>query len=292
MDDSYFLIMLLALHILVTISVVSSAPKGRLNTAPIFLWMFLLPGVGLLTGWLLLHPGQEKPPEGEWLRQQRDMNQNMVAWSSQNAEVVPLEEALLMNDPRKRRVMIMNMLRADPKKYRDVLLVARFNDDPETAHYATATLMEMQRQLQMDIQRYQQRLKGELNSEPAWDDYLNTLNEFCQSGFTEGQALRRQRLVLAKALREALSRWEKPEWFSMGVRNDLALGQGQEAWGKARRMLTNWPHEECSWLEMMRVCVQTHDQAGMRALLMEARETPVDWTGAGRERLQYWAGKI
>lgn len=292
MDDAYFLVMLLSLHILATVSVVSSAPKGSRHVNTILLWMLLLPGVGLLTGWLLLHPGQDKPIEDQWLQRQRDMHQDIVVWSAQNAEVVPLEEALLMNDPRKRRVMIMNMLRSDPKKYREVLLVARFNDDPETAHYATATLMEMQRQLQMDIQRCQQQLKCEPKSEHAWDEYLCTLNEFCQSGFTEGHALRRQQLVLAKVLAEALSRWENPEWFCMGVRNDLALGQGQEAREKARRMLTNWPYDERSWLEMMRVCVQTHDQTGMRALLMEARETPVDWTGAGKERLQYWTGKI
>jgi len=186
---------------------------------------------------------------------------------------------------------MMNMLRADPKKYLDVLLVARFNEDPETAHYATATLMELQRQMQLELQRCQLQLKQEPEDDKAWAAHASMLEEYCKSGLIEGQVLRRQRLMLAAALDEIFTRTQTPELMSMAVRNHLLLGQGQEARAAADRMLERWPGDERSWLELMRVCAQTHDQAGMRSLLDRAQSAPVDWTHAGRERLQYWTGR-
>lgn len=293
MAEQHVWLFLLAVHLLLTALVVLRAPKAsRVSKWALYLFMALLPGFGLAAGWHMLHPPAGEPAEGEWLKHNQDIHEDLIAWSSQSAEVVPVEEALLINDPRKRRVMMMNMLRADPKKYKDILFVARFNDDPETAHYATATLMEMQRQLQIEIQRNQQLVKTSPGDESVWSAYIETLSESCRSGFIEGQALRRDRVVLAGALETALAKWEKPEWLSIAVQNYLALEQAPEARAAAGRMLTKWPYDERAWLEMMRVCVQTHDQTGMQTLLQHAQTTPIDWTSAGQERLKYWAGRL
>lgn len=264
---------------------------GRRPGLPLLLWMLLLPLFGPLVGWMLLRPGAAAPPDAEWMRRSEDVHESLVSSSAQAVQTVPLEEALLINDAGKRRALMMNMLRSDPKKYLDVLLVARFNEDPETAHYATATLMELQRQMQLELQRYQLQLKQDPEDEKTWTAYASALEEYCQSGLIEGQVLRRQQLMLAAALQEILTRAETPDLMSMAVRNHLTLEQGQEARAVAHRMLERWPNDERPWLELMRVFAQTHDQAGMRSLMDRARNASVDWTHAGRERLQYWAGR-
>ena len=292
MSEASILWIALAVHLAAAGAVLLCRKGGRQRPdVPLLLWMLLLPIFGPAVAWMLLRPGAATPPEAEWMRRNEDIHESLVSSPAHAVQTVPLEEALLINDARQRRVLMMNMLRADPKKYLDVLLVARFNEDPETAHYATATLMELQRQMQMELQRCQLQLKQDPEDDRTWAAYASMLEEYCQSGLIEGQVLRRQQLMLATALDEIFTRTETPELMGMAVRNHLALGQGQEARTAANRMLERWPGDERSWLEMMRVFAQTHDQTGMRSLLDRAQSTPVDWTHAGRERLQYWMGR-
>lgn len=292
MSESMILWICLGVHLALAGAVLFGMPGGRQRPdMPLLFFMLLLPVFGPAVAWMLLRPGAATPPDAEWMKRNEDTHQNLVSSPAQAVQTVPLEEALLINDARQRRALMMNMLRADPKKYLDVLLVARFNEDPETAHYATATLMELQRQMQMELQRLQLQLKQDPGDDKTWAAYASTLEEYCQSGLIEGQVLRRQRLMLAAALDEIFTRTETPELMSMAVQNHLQLGQGQEARAVADRMLKRWPGDERPWVEQMRVYAQTHDQAGMLSLMERAQNAPVDWTHAGRERLQYWMGR-
>jgi hypothetical protein len=51
------------------------------------------------------------------------------------------------------------------------------------------------------------------------------------------------------------------------------------------------PTEETSWLEGMRVYVETHDQNGMQEFLQRIQAEKVDFTAAGREHLLFFMSK-
>lgn len=59
--------------------------------------------------------------------------------------IVPLQEALLINDASTRRQLIMDILYHDTGEYVDVLNKARMNDDVEVVHYATTAMVELQK---------------------------------------------------------------------------------------------------------------------------------------------------
>ncbi|MBE0600977.1 MAG: hypothetical protein IH607_04260, partial [Firmicutes bacterium] len=200
---------------------------------------------------------------------------------------VPLEEALLINDPHKRRNLMMNILRSDPMRYLDLLLIARYNDDTETAHYATASLMEIQRQFQLDLQQFQLELSKETAAFETHRQYIELLARYCQSGLLEGQLLRRQQLLLKNALDEALKLEDDPDILRIKVSNSLALKDAQEARNTAQQLIDRYPRDERSWLEGMRVYTETRDPLGMRALLQRIQDEKIDLTAAGREHLHF-----
>ena len=68
--------------------------------------------------------------------------------------IVPLQEALLINDASTRRQLIMDILYHDTGEYVDVLNRARMNDDVEVVHYATTAMVELQKD-------YEERLQAE-----------------------------------------------------------------------------------------------------------------------------------
>lgn len=73
----------------------------------------------------------------ESLRFNDDLHRSMSVPSGEDdSGVVPLEEALIVNDPAYRRRLMLSMLTEEPDAYLAQLQAAKLNDDVEVAHYA------------------------------------------------------------------------------------------------------------------------------------------------------------
>ena len=250
----------------------------------------LIPIFGPLAGYTLLRSLGQTPPDADWLDLQEEKHRIRITAQSGAESTVPLEEALLINDPHKRRKLMMNVLRADPMRYLDLLLIARNNEDSETAHYATATVMEIQRNFQLELQQLQLELtKGKARIEQH-HQYIQLLNRYCESGLLEGQLLRRHRFLLKDALDDALDMEDDAHLLRIKVRNCLALKEAQEAKQAASELIRLYPKDEKSWLEGLRVYTETHDRDGMRELLQRIEDEKVDFTAKGREHLTFLKG--
>lgn len=291
MPDTHVLFLILGAHglLLSSAAVYGSLSKRRL-APPHYIWMFLAPLIGPLTGFVMMQAIGKTPPGTDWIRRNEKSRETILHHMPVN-DMVPLEEALLINDHNKRRTLMMNILRSDPMQYLDLLLVARFNSDTETAHYATATIMELARQFQLELLKRQAeiaRFEGDFDKNR---EYVQFLCKYCESGLLEGQLLKRQRLVLKKALERCLALKEDPELLRIMVHNSLALKEAAEARAASQTLMEKWPLDENSWLEGMRVCVETRDQGGMQSLLAGMQKTPVDFSSKGREQLLFWTEK-
>jgi len=104
--------------------------------------------------------------------------------------------------------------------------------------------------------------------------------------------LRRQQLLLQNALDTALGIEMDGAFLRIKISNCLALKQAEEAKKAAHTLMRLLPADENSWLEGMRVYVETHDQEGMRALLKRIQAERIDFTAAGREHLLFFSGSI
>lgn len=262
------------------------APK-RMNMVNM-VWICCLPVIGPVCGLVMVRSLRNSELDTSWMDTAEERRRLRFGTIAHVDDTVPLEEALLINDPARRRKMMMSILRSDPMAYLDLLLVARFNEDTETAHYAASTIMELQRQLQMALQQQQAEVIRDKTNQEKHKAYLQLLEKYCASGLLEGQLLRRQRLMLAEALEEALALEEDEALMAMASQNYLALGEAFEARQKAERMLALWPHEEQPWLEAMRVTVESQNKRDLQRLKEKIKQTPIDWTKGGREQMALW----
>ncbi len=281
----------LSVHMMLCGALLLSVRRRAFNLAH-FGWVILLPVFGPMAGFALVRALGHAPPDADWLSLQEEKHRLHIVTASNVEYTVPLEEALLINDPQKRRNLMMNVLRSDPMRYLDLLLVARSNDDSETAHYATASIMEIQRQFQLELQQLQLEIVKDSRNLQTYHQYIDLLKRYCASGLLEGQLLRRQQLLLKTALDEALALEDDPELMRIKVGNCIALKYAQEAKRTAQRLIRLYPRNEKSWLEGMRVFAETRDQAGMRSLLKRIDEQKVDFTAAGREHLSFFKGML
>ena len=71
---------------------------------------------------------------------------------SKALNLVPIEEALLLNVNSIKRSMLLDMLKADMGKYPFLLKMALANEDTETSHYAAVGVVEVKRKLLQSLQ--------------------------------------------------------------------------------------------------------------------------------------------
>ena len=83
----------------------------------------------------------------ESLRFNDDLHRSMSVPSGEDdSGVVPLEEALIVNDPAYRRRLMLSMLTEEPDAYLAQLQAAKLNDDVEVAHYAATAVAQISKE--------------------------------------------------------------------------------------------------------------------------------------------------
>ncbi|MBS7125756.1 MAG: hypothetical protein KH064_00980 [Collinsella sp.] len=76
-----------------------------------------------------------------------------------DAGVVPLEEALIVNDPAYRRRLMLSMLTEEPDAYLAQLQAAKLNDDVEVAHYAATAVAQISKESDLKLQQLERAFK-------------------------------------------------------------------------------------------------------------------------------------
>lgn len=290
MDKLTVVLLIGIVHILLFLAaLLLGKRRGRPLSGGEALFCFLLPVFGPVCGLELVY---SREPDPELLREMvmnpDAMRKSYIAPDPEAPETAPMEEAFLISEPHVRRDMMMKLLNDDPEHNVELLMIARFNDDPETAHYATAALTEYQRQTEMSLQQSQALLAKQPDDGEARLEYIRRLRTYINSGLLEGSLLERQRILLEQELNRLTEEETDADLGCLRAKNLLELGRAPEAAKAARAMITRFPGEEKPWLELMRIYVECRDSRSLTALKRELDGAGVFWSYAGREKMEYF----
>ena len=195
----------------------------------------------------------------EALRINDDMHRSMLVQGREGDDgVVPLEEALIVNDPGDRRRLMLSMLTEDPDAYLVQLQAAKLNDDVEVAHYAATAVAQISKESDLKLQQLERAFKTDPSAQNlnAYCDYLGT---YLASGLAEGRVAQIQRQQYARLLAR---RCEREDGLALRVRYATALadaGEVDEAEDVAERLVADTPDEQDVWMLCLRLAVLRHD---------------------------------
>jgi hypothetical protein len=221
--------------------------------------------------------------------------ENDIYWKTvdhfpENVNVIPLEEAILSDDVTIRRQALQDTFLHDSSGLLDVLMLARANADVDTTHYATIQITKIARQFQLEIQRLAASYERDEGNAALLDDYLGLLGRYIDSPLPEDLALTRQRAVYTRLLddRLSLNQYDQRTLLRrlsncIRMRNDYPLAL--EVVGLLKK---NWPEDEQTWIEGLRLCVEWHDYDRLQDTIREIRSANVNWTKQGRALVSPW----
>lgn len=204
-------------------------------------------------------------------------------------QVVPLEEALLINDPAIRRKLMLEIMYEDPSGYVSQLQSASMNDDTEVVHYAVTALAEQQKKYDLQFQELEYQMELEPENMQLQEDYLELLEQYLASGLLEGNA-RKLRLRQYAGLLEK-KRGEDADMEKVYCRlaeTNLILEEYGEAWKNIQAILEKWPEQEQGYLYQLQYYALTKNSTGITATLELIRKRDVYLSYKGREAVEFW----
>lgn len=117
---------------------------------------------------------------------------------------IPLEDALILDDPSVRRSVMLDVLMENNYRYVNALSKARLNDDVEVVHYATTAMAEFSKEYELRLQQYATRYAEDENNEALIEEYASYLSSYIGSGLCVGQLLEIQRNTYQQLLRQLI----------------------------------------------------------------------------------------
>lgn len=224
----------------------------------------------------------------EALRINDDMHRSMLVQGREGDDgVVPLEEALIVNDPGDRRRLMLSMLTEDPDAYLAQLQAAKLNDDVEVAHYAATAVAQISKESDLKLQQLERAFKTDPSAQNlnVYCDYLGT---YLASGLAEGRVAQIQRQQYARLLAR---RCEREDGLALRVRYATALadaGEVDEAEDVAERLVADAPDEQDVWMLCLRLAVLRRDGEMVQRVIDAVDKQHVYLSAENREKLAFW----
>lgn len=216
---------------------------------------------------------------------------NMIARDEDDGSqcVVPLEEALLINDVATRRSMILDILHREPLRYIDQLKTACLNSDMEVTHYATTTIMEIQRNFDLSLQRLDRSSRDTNINIDGNNDAVSLIESYIASGLMDGHSLCRMRERYNDALERKAGQQPDNRLIRLAlVQNKIDMGDFAAAEAEIARMVKQWPTFEEAWLLGVRLAVERRDKARLDAWMTQMKQSSVRWSARGKDTLEFW----
>jgi len=204
-----------------------------------------------------------------------------------DAGVVPLEEALIVNDPIDRRRLMLSMLTEDPDAYLAQLQAAKLNDDVEVAHYAATAVAQISKESDLKLQQLERAFKTDPSTEnlDAYCDYLGT---YLDSGLAEGRVEQIQRQQYARLLAR---RCEREDGAALRIRYAAALadaGELDEAEAVITQLVAEVPDDQEAWMLCLRLAVMRRDGEALQQVIDAIDNQHVYLSAENREQLAFW----
>lgn len=204
-----------------------------------------------------------------------------------DAGVIPLEEALIVNDPADRRRLMLSMLTEEPDAYLAQLQAAKLNDDVEVAHYAATAVAQISKESDLKLQQLERAFKTDPSSHNL-DAYCDFLGAYLDSGLAEGRVAQIQRQQYARLLARRCEREDGPALRIRYVTALADVGVIDKAEDVASQLVIDAPDEQDVWMLSLRLAVMRRDGDEVHRVIEAIDKQHVYLSAANREELAFW----
>lgn len=260
-----------------------------------YLIAFFFPLLGFLLIYLMNKKVKsQKEAIPEWLmRQKKDLSQREISIFKEDVEkernVVPIEDALILNENKVRRTMLLNLLKEESIQNIETIKFALENEDSETSHFAATAIMELKRKLLNSMQLLDLQVDENPNDLKVLFTYKEVIKQYINSGFLDEKTLLKNKYNYSTLLEKLIEIDPNVEiYFVEKISCDLSLAEFSTARSFCDLFLRLHPNCEDSYFMDMQIHYLMRNNEGFENSLNRLRNSSVRLSPKGLSKLRFW----
>lgn len=160
--------------------------------------------------------------------------------------LVPLEEAIMIDDKESLRQLLLTVLRGDISKSISAVTKALNSSDSEASHYAASAIMDVTAEFQNTIQKFQVQLESDPEDREVNQLFIEYLIRMLGAGFLSELELKTYVFMLQHTCENVYQNNKdiiKPEYYGNLVNLLAKIGEIQLAANWVERFETDFPND-------------------------------------------------
>lgn len=228
----------------------------------------------------------------EWLVRREQYVDNAIIPVSYGDEgnIIPFEEALLLNDNKVKRKMLIDILKGDFLSNVDALEKALQNEDSETSHYAATAIQSIKRDLLKQMYEMEEFLNVDSNDLYALESYRDVLKNYIRIEFLDAKTRHKYMNYYSQTLDKIIKSGSlvNIENFKNKINVDLELNHFDQAVGTAKELLKYYPTNEDAYFASLQVCFQMRNQTEFKIIFKKLKESNTVLSPNRLIQLRFW----
>lgn len=288
-------IILAVLHLVVCVSVFIGMSSGVLDLPKyMFIITVLLPFWGLVIVAVLhrqmgFDPNDSAKLGTDDLKLESEYYRSVIRDEKGSGTTVPIEEALIINSAREKRVIIMDVLNENPREYIEFLQKAGNNDDTEVVHYAVTAMVEISKENDYTLQKLESEHLANPTDVGVLTEYCDFLWGCLSQNLMQGQVEVMNRELFSQLVNKRMLLCDDIEDYSRLVQNELKRKNLDAAGEVIGKMQKKWPHSEEYILLNVQYLASLNKGSEISEFIDKVNNSQIYLSSKAKEALAFWA---
>ncbi|MCR5771632.1 MAG: hypothetical protein K6G87_10430 [Butyrivibrio sp.] len=211
--------------------------------------------------------------------------------SVESVNDIPLEDALILDDPSVRRSVMLDVLMENNSQYVGAISRARLNDDVEVVHYATTAMAEFSKEYELRLQQYATMYAEDHDNETLIENYADYLSSYIDSGLCGGQLLEIQVNTYQQLLRQLIKIRPTKKRYKVLASSYMDSGHLGLADELTSYLYDKYPHDEEAFTLRVRYYYETRQGDLLGKLIKECDSKDEYKSVELRNLISFWKEK-
>lgn len=202
--------------------------------------------------------------------------------------LVPIEEALLLNDNSIKRKLLLDILKGDIVKNAALLKLSLGNEDTETSHYAATGIVEIKRMLLQEVQECDSKYESMKNTAELVS-YAYALKNYHGCGLLDETEGRKAKAIYHGVLKELLKvHSQEAEFFTDIINYEIEAGNFKLAGEYCKKFMAAFEQDEKPYLMYMKLYYRSRDRKGFEGMLRALKSSTISLSHNAWSIIKFW----
>lgn len=204
-------------------------------------------------------------------------------------DLIPAEEALILNNNSIKRDLIKDVLKKDTYKYRNVLLNALMDEDTETSHYAATAITQMKGKLTILMQKFEADYEKNPKCQENADMFLKAIKDYIESNFIDSKECNKLKNIYKKVLEQYKQNFKFTSYqFEELIKIYINLKEYKSALECTNEFKEQFKDDIRPYTLLLEIYYCLKDKKNFNNIILEIRESNLILDSQSLDLLRFW----